>query len=77
MGYTGVPVIINKGFTTGVYSGIAMYVLYMLMKKQPEESINFLSNRRKMFGFVSIVILYLAGLFEILFQFDFHFPGMI
>jgi hypothetical protein len=72
--YENLRVVANKGFMTGVYCGIAAYALSFLMNREDAAARNFLSNRKKVIRAIGITLLYLSGLFEILFQFSSRYP---
>ncbi len=68
-------IIANKGFITTIFSAIATYALFLLRKR---EVIN-LSTLNMMpgklfFRIAAIVLLFIAGLLEINFQFKYYYP---
>jgi uncharacterized membrane protein len=65
------PVIFNKGFITTAFAAIASYGLFLLRKNEPGEQqlqLNIYPGR-EVFRITGLVLLYLAGAFEINFQF--------
>lgn len=67
-----IDIILNKGFITGLFAAIATYLLFMISKKETEnnpESKLIISNKN-VFRIASVVMLFLAGLLEINYQFN-------
>jgi hypothetical protein len=74
-----IPVIINKGFITALCTAIALVVYRFQMKKEKDdEFIPTISTARlkSAANIFSIVILYVAGLFELYYQFHLRFTGV-
>ena len=68
-------IIANKGFITTIFSAAATYALFLLRKR---EVIN-LSTLNMMpgklfFRIAAVVLLYIAGILEINFQFEYYYP---
>jgi hypothetical protein len=72
------PLLINKGFITGLVSFVAMYIHYYMLKKQPEQlffkGISTLRAKRIAL-FLAVLFAYLTGLFEVWYQFSTRFPA--
>ncbi len=69
------PVILNRAFITSVYAAAASYILWVLKKKdQPDLKVILYLLPANAFRIVALVLLFLAGIFEIHHQFHFHFP---
>ena len=66
-----VPVIINRGFITGLYASVASYILYVLLQKNNSR---LLFVNAVAFRFAALIILFLAGNIEISYQFNYRFP---
>lgn len=76
---SSIPILINKGFITCVFSAIALCCNYFLIKK--ETAIDFifeLETEIVKIGYLSlsILLLFLSGSLEIIFQFSNHFKGI-
>lgn len=74
---TSLPIIVNRGFITTIYSAVATCILFLLMDKKTASNTtagSFLFNKNY-FAIVATVLLYLAGLLEIVFQFTHGYPG--
>lgn len=74
-----IPVIVNKGFITTWVSAIALFIYYILIRNEKEELyFSMISNKsvRTVLLVAAIAIAYLAGVFEIYYQFTSRYPGM-
>jgi uncharacterized membrane protein len=68
------PVIVNKGFVTGLYASVATFLLYLLVKRDTsEDSGRFNVSFEVLRGF-AFILLFLSGLLEINHQFSNHYP---
>ncbi len=75
---TLVPVIINKGFTTTIFAAAAMSVMIFLFRKEADTLyLNSLTNKsiRLFYLIASIALFFIAGAFEISYQFSHRFAG--
>lgn len=71
-----IPVIINRGFITTVFSAIASYILFILRSKDKTETAKTeIIPHPNLFRVAGILLLFVAGAFEINYQFRFHYPG--
>jgi uncharacterized membrane protein len=73
---TVIPVILNKGFITGLAASVALLIYFLLLRKEKDEFyINTVRNRsvKESMLFASILVAYLAGALEIYYQFDTRF----
>lgn len=71
-----VPVLLNKGFITAVFSAIASYILFILRRKDKAETLKAESILRpNLFRIIGILLLFVAGALEINYQFRYHYPG--
>ncbi|MFT3932658.1 MAG: DUF2339 domain-containing protein [Chitinophagaceae bacterium] len=69
-------IIFNKAFITGFYSAAACYCLAMLVKKdasQKEKDLFY--PGAPLFSTAAFVLLFVSGLLEINFQFNYYYPG--
>ena len=68
-------IIANKGFITGLYSAVATYILFLLIKGE-EGKLNFIIKifSKNVFHIASIVLLYISGALEINFQCKHYCP---
>lgn len=66
------PIIFNKIFITGLFCAVATYMMYWVSKKAKENDgdIKLIVGKGNTFKIVAIVILFIAGLLEISYQFD-------
>jgi len=73
---TMLPVVINKGFITTVFSSVATYVLFLLRRKNIPEASSAGDIRLpdNLFRITAIVLLFAAGAFEINYQFNYYYP---
>ena len=70
------PVLLNKGFTTGLTAAVALLIYYLLLRKEPDETyLQGITNRsaRSLFLVTSLIVAYLAGVWEIFYQFSTRF----
>jgi uncharacterized membrane protein len=74
---TVLPVIINKGFITTVFAAIATYLLFVLRKRNvpPTENKDEVRLPNNLFRVVAIVLLFVAGAFEINYQFNHYYTS--
>ncbi|HSC37539.1 MAG TPA: DUF2339 domain-containing protein, partial [Chitinophagaceae bacterium] len=72
------PIIINKGFITTIYSAVATYLLFVLRGKDtgPEHTLQGFLPRGTLFRVTGIILLFIAGALEINHQFRFYYPGV-
>ncbi|MEO8404515.1 MAG: DUF2339 domain-containing protein [Chitinophagaceae bacterium] len=71
------PVIINRGFITGIAASLSLFIYYLLLKKETEPVFiqGIATNHVKSFALgIAIMIAYITGALEIDFQFRMHFP---
>jgi len=68
-------IITNKGFITTIVAAIASYLLYLLVKKDPEPERRGLSINKSLFRIVGVILLFLAGLLEVNHQFSYYYPN--
>lgn len=74
---TSLPPILNKGFVTSVVAAVALFLYHYLMPKQSNPGyLSKISSGRvkKAFLFLSLLTAYLAGVFEIWYQFNTRYP---
>ena len=76
---SSIPILINNGFITCVFSAIALCCNYFLLKKETDVDYVFeLETEIVKFGYLSlsILLLFLSGSLEIIFQFANRFKGI-
>ncbi len=72
---SGVTIIFNKAFITGLYASITSYVLFILKNKtNADETKSVQLIAKKVFRIASLVLLFFAGALEINYQFKYLFP---
>lgn len=73
---TMLPVVINKGFITTVFSSVATYLLFLLRRKNTSgaSSVGDIRLPDNLFRITAIVLLFAAGAIEINYQFNYHYP---
>ena len=74
--HTAIPVIINKGFVTTVTAAVSLFIYFSLMRKEANSFyLNSITNKyvRDIYLTTSILVLYLAGVLEIAYQFKTRF----
>jgi uncharacterized membrane protein len=73
---TGVSIIFNKAFITGLYAATASYVLFILKNKsQVDKKTGIDLISKKVFRIAGIVLLFFVGALEINYQFKHFFPA--
>ena len=75
------PIVFNKICLTGIFAVISLFVVYYLLKEENEnqEQFGLLFNPkkyRKIIGFVTILLAYFVGLFEVSFQANSYVSGV-
>ncbi|HVW94561.1 MAG TPA: DUF2339 domain-containing protein [Mucilaginibacter sp.] len=68
------PIIVNKGFITTVFSAVSTYILYVLVRRDDQSAIYGVSINKTLYRVVALVLLFLAGALEIVFQFSYYYP---
>lgn len=71
---TTLTIIANKGFITTVFSAISSYLLYLLVKRDPNPQIFGMGIVANLYRVVALVLLFLSGVFEINQQFSTAYP---
>jgi uncharacterized membrane protein len=69
------PIIANKGFITTIVAAVSSYLLYILVKKDPQPGLYSLSVNKYMFRIVAVILLFAAGIFEVNHQFSYFYPN--
>ncbi len=75
---TAMTIIANKGFITGVYAAVATFLLLLLRKRYdawPVKINGMLMPGQAALYTASMLLLYLSGALEIMFQLGQHYPG--
>jgi hypothetical protein len=70
-------IVFNKGFVTSCYTAAASYALFLLRQKHfntGSTNVVFLTPSRNILGAVAIVLLFIGGLLEVNYQFNFYYP---
>ncbi len=67
------PIMINRGFITGIYAAAASFCLYFLLQKHNSR---LLFVKPLLFGQLALLLLFLAGNIEIRQQFATHYPSV-
>ena len=75
--YNQIPIVVNKGFITGVYAAVATYLLFVLRKRAGvvTPSKNKLLTSINIYRISGILLIFFAGLIEINYQFSSRFPA--
>jgi Predicted membrane protein (DUF2339) len=74
---TILAVIINKAFITGLFASAATYLLFVFTGKEIENEENrLLIKSKNIFRIIALVVLFLAGLLEINYQFSNRFSAL-
>jgi uncharacterized membrane protein len=68
-------IIANKGFITTIAAATGSYLLYILVKKDPEPHIYGFSIPAQPYRIVAFILLFVSGILEINHQFNYYFPG--
>jgi len=68
-------IVANKGFITTIVAALASYLLYILVKKDPEPAVNGIAINKNVFRIVALILLFLGGLLEINHQFSYAYPN--
>ena len=74
-----IPVIINKGFTTTIFTAVSFFIYWSLMRKEADSFyLREVTNRqiRNLFLISATLVTYLAGVLEIYYQFQTRYPEM-
>ncbi len=73
---TMLPVVINKGFITTVFSSVATYLLFLLRRKNASgaSSAGDIRLPYNLFRITAIALLFAAGAFEVNYQFNYYYP---
>jgi uncharacterized membrane protein len=72
-----IPVIVNKGCITTLAASVALFIYYSLLRREPDASQEKGNTNRltkNAFLITAILIAYLAGVWEIYYQFSTRFP---
>jgi len=67
-------IIANKGFITTLCASASSYLLYILVKKDPNPEIYGIAVRKELFRVFAFILLFMAGLLEINHQFSYYYP---
>jgi uncharacterized membrane protein len=68
-------IIANKGFITVLFSAIGSYLLYVLIKKDPQPEIYGVQIVAGLYRVIAFVLLFLSGVLEINRQLVYYYPG--
>ncbi|MDR3695666.1 DUF2339 domain-containing protein [Mucilaginibacter sp.] len=68
-------IIANKGFITTIVAAVASYLLYILVKKDPQPDLNGLSINKNLFRIVAVILFFLGGLLEVNHQYSYYYPN--
>lgn len=72
--FSHVAVIANKGFITTVFAALASYGLFLLRRNEIRQAFQPASwPNKQVFRVAALVLLFLAGIFEINYQFNFYY----